>query len=543
MNNFPFKSIRKEQQEYFIIKNQNPNKKFIIAELPTGSGKSGIAITEALNAGNSYLICANKSLQDQYERDFYRENLVSLKGKDNYICQRLTGYTCANGPCTSTSPTAKYVRTECRMKHICPYIEHVENANKAKIFLTNGSLMSTTLHCAIPPMRDKRKLLIFDEVHLLEKFLVDAGSMELNYEYMEKKFAISRFLNSEEINFLKTAELTSGSCTENNKKFIDILKSAINKLHEKEYPAKEETDIKPSKNEIRELLKLFNDSKPKPYLTELNTINDKFNTFEKNENRDWSFEYRPDTKTLIVVPLKVDWVFNQVMLPLADKFLFMSATIIDFKVFCDTLGIKYEDVLPIQINSTFDPKKSPIYIAGNCSTNYKDLQDPDNIAKICNSIRSILAIYPNKKGIIHTGNVKISRFIKEHIKDKRLLVRLDDVTNNIILDKHIKSKNTVLVSSSLQEGVDLKDDLSRFQIIVKLPWLSLADPRTKKLTDQNNKWYSTEMWRRLIQSCGRSTRSSDDSSDTFILDSSFKYNYERSKSYLPQFFKDRLIWK
>jgi len=36
MNNFPFKSIRKEQQEYFIIKNQNPNKKFIIAELPTG---------------------------------------------------------------------------------------------------------------------------------------------------------------------------------------------------------------------------------------------------------------------------------------------------------------------------------------------------------------------------------------------------------------------------------------------------------------------------------------------------------------------------
>ena len=118
MNNFPFKSIRKEQQEYFIIKNQNPNKKFIIAELPTGSGKSGIAITEALNAGNSYLICANKSLQDQYERDFYRENLVSLKGKDNYICQRLTGYTCANGPCTSTSPTAKYVRTECRMKHM-----------------------------------------------------------------------------------------------------------------------------------------------------------------------------------------------------------------------------------------------------------------------------------------------------------------------------------------------------------------------------------------------------------------------------------------
>ena len=100
-----------------------------------------------------------------------------------------------------------------------------------------------------------------------------------------------------------------------------------------------------------------------------------------------------------------------------------------------------------------------------------------------------------------------------------MLVRLDDVTNNIILDKHIKSKNTVLVSSSLQEGVDLKDDLSRFQIIVKLPWLSLADPRTKKLTDQNNKWYSTEMWRRLIQSWGRSTRSSDDSSDTFILDS------------------------
>ena len=61
----------------------------------------------------------------------------------------------------------------------------------------------------------------------------------------------------------------------------------------------------------------------------------------------------------------------------------------------------------------------------------------------------------------------------------------------------------------MAEGVDLKDDLSRFQIVIKMPFDSLADPRIKKLTEMNSNWYSCEMMKKFIQQCGRSTRNKD----------------------------------
>ena len=49
-----------------------------------------------------------------------------------------------------------------------------------------------------------------------------------------------------------------------------------------------------------------------------------------------------------------------------------------------------------------------------------------------------------------------------------------------MLRKHYESKKqTVLISPSLHLGVDLKDDLSRFQVIVKVPYPDLTD---KKIT-------------------------------------------------------------
>ena len=45
-----------------------------------------------------------------------------------------------------------------------------------------------------------------------------------------------------------------------------------------------------------------------------------------------------------------------------------------------------------------------------------------------------------------------------------------------VITKHIDSTEpTVLISPSLHLGLDLKDDLSRFQIIVKVPYGNLGD--------------------------------------------------------------------
>jgi ATP-dependent DNA helicase DinG len=47
--------------------------------------------------------------------------------------------------------------------------------------------------------------------------------------------------------------------------------------------------------------------------------------------------------------------------------------------------------------------------------------------------------------------------------------------DEIIAEHANGTRPTVLISPSLHTGLDLKDDLSRFQIIVKLPYPDLGD--------------------------------------------------------------------
>ena len=90
-------------------------------------------------------------------------------------------------------------------------------------------------------------------------------------------------------------------------------------------------------------------------------------------------------------------------------------------------------------------------------------------------------------------------------------------------------------------GVDLHDDLSRFQIIVKLPYISLADERVKRKMNKNKKWYTCKMLRNLIQECGRSTRNDKDWSVTYILDNAFETTMRYNKNMLPKSFQNRIV--
>jgi Rad3-related DNA helicase len=117
----------------------------------------------------------------------------------------------------------------------------------------------------------------------------------------------------------------------------------------------------------------------------------------------------------------------------------------------------------------------------------------------------------------------------------RLLETNPDVERNEIIDEHFKSsKPTVLISRSLHLGLDLKDDLSRFQIITKVPYPSLGD---RKRSEQ---WYSWQTGLRLVQAYGRSVRCKDDWAATYVLDANLRYFISRNKTIMPQWFIDAI---
>ena len=194
----------------------------------------------------------------------------------------------------------------------------------------------------------------------------------------------------------------------------------------------------------------------------------------------------------------------------------------------------------IEVDSTFDSNKAPIYINTTNKLNKANL--PKMLPTLATQIKSICESHQNEKGIIHTHTMQITEYLQKSLKGDRFLFRDSESKNDSILSKHSKSKEpTVIVSPSMTFGIDLKDSLARFQIIVKAAFLPLGDDRIKRLFDEDKAWYTNKMLVNLVQACGRGIRSKDDHCITYILDGSVYQVVMDNKRHLPKYFIDRFV--
>ena len=120
---------------------------------------------------------------------------------------------------------------------------------------------------------------------------------------------------------------------------------------------------------------------------------------------------------------------------------------------------------------------------------------------------------------------------------RRLIVTDPEIQGDEVIQEHINSaKPTVLISPSLHTGLDLKGDLSRFQIITKVPYPNKGDRWINAKRDLDEDWYYWQTALKLAQAYGRSIRSKEDWAKTYILDSAFSYFLNKNKSILPDWF-------
>jgi hypothetical protein len=88
----------------------------------------------------------------------------------------------------------------------------------------------------------------------------------------------------------------------------------------------------------------------------------------------------------------------------------------------------------------------------------------------------------------------------------------------------------------LPSDLDLKDDLSRFQIITKVPYPDLGDRWINEKRKISGQWYTWQTALRLVQGYGRSIRSKEDWAKTYVLDSAFLPFVRKNKNILPHWF-------
>ena len=120
---------------------------------------------------------------------------------------------------------------------------------------------------------------------------------------------------------------------------------------------------------------------------------------------------------------------------------------------------------------------------------------------------------------------------------RSLIVTDPEIQRDEVVQEHIYAKKpTVLISPSLHTGLDLKEDLSRFQIITKVPYPNKSDRWINAKRNKVPDWYYWQTGLKLIQAYGRSVRSKDDWARTYILDSAFEYFLRKNREILPGWF-------
>lgn len=537
INSFP-EGYDPNPQQVKLLKNIDQaftdGHKFVVCNAPTGSGKSFISKTvgnvadqcskeyrdvvtsylaykRAQGGGYSYedecneeeafgctALTITKALQDQY-KDLFNDVEV-LKGKSNYKCAIDENYTVDIAPCLHLSK----LRDECWGKKCCSYYEQ-----RNKTLTSRFNTLNYNMFFALPEHLKKRQYLICDEASELEDQLVKAFSCVINFEFLQKNEVEVKPLLSKGTNIQKWINNLILSLKDR----IDWLKDAIGSG---------------SKVKGKFLIQKKNE------LIILNNLHSKLSLIIETWY-DSEYIFERDSKTVTFMPLKVDKL-SDYLFRYADKVILMSATIIDPKNFCKSLGIKKYKY--IEAESSFDAKNAPIFCNTKVKLNYYNMQK--NLPKILKQIKDICEFHKNDKGIIHTQNKSITNYLADNLLDSRFLIREPGVRNEAILEQHIGTDDpTVLISPSMAHGVDLKDNLARFQVIIKAPYLPTKDKRIERLMKDDFDWYQNKMLCSLIQACGRGVRSHKDHCITYILDAAIVESVVKNKHKLPKYYLDR----
>ena len=564
---FPFDNIRPNQKKVLdeIDQALKSGFKFIFLEAPTGFGKSAVAITLSRFLGSSHLCTSTKDLQNQYSRDF--PYLYEVKGRNNFSCivkeDMGINESCEYGPCLKDEDYDCLYKTrlsDYEVKSEGTIYENIDiNKYALKKYHDKAKQHSQLVRIDWKPciyyhqkwisMKsshtiynykyflsdlffssgiNKRKLLILDEAHTLESEISSFKNFILNKDNINRFFPKLNLPENKPFDI----ETHIDFCTNLKKQFSDFIDSAERLIENSQ-----------SKRDIN--------------ITDRNLID--AIAYEKNlslfledlqYNKDnWLVTNiiksdRDNKITKIKIePLDVSNYFKDIF----DKgiiSLLMSATILSKDNLCNSIGLKNDKVKFIKVEeSEFSIKHRPIYLMNVAWLNARTMNQ--SLPQISKVIDNLLSVHKNDKGIIHTTSYSQLQFIKNNISKEnssRLIESNPKIDRNEMILKHFQSiKPTVLISPSMFLGVDLKDDLSRFQIIVKVPYPDLTDKRISVLKQRNPKWYEWNTILRLVQAYGRSVRNSDDYANTYILDSNISYILKNGKDMIPKWFSEAIV--
>jgi Rad3-related DNA helicase len=459
-----------------------------VLNVPTGAGKTlisdCIAQWQAASGKRCHLVVPDNMLLAQAEVECAKEAAV-MKAQRFYEC---TWKGLDDKPVKGTRATCPYKSCKKKFTDGCPYMRSLKKWQKSNVRISNYWLV------AAHKMVDKCDVYIMDEAHKFTSYLASLCAKRIWHREMAFPLEAQTYIQIK--NWCQHAleqldHVDKGHPKMNLKIELQILWQELTSDVGKYTVTSTYADYR---------------GHPEPCI-ELRPI----------EVRD-------------ALPLAVNRKTTK-------KMVLLSATFSKWDL--KELGLENNRVLYVNVGSPIPVDRRPVYIKPVLSNRVQDgYRDLDELLKVLTVLQSK---FPTDKGIVHLtysmAREMQRRKIPEELRARLIFHTASDKLAQ--LEKFYASSNGIFIGAGVTEGLDLKHDLARFNVIAKIPWASLVDPVVARKSEEDPMIYSWWAARSVMQAAGRVSRSADDYGQTWILDSSFN---RIPKEQLLQWFTDACIY-
>ena len=466
---------------------------------PTGSGKSliGMVAGEVLRhetdkhdkARFAYLV-SSKQLQDQIIGDF--PEALAMKGRANYPCgmyEKLRADECTH---TETH--------KCEMKYHCPY-----EVQKRKVLASPRQILN--YHYFLTEANyvgrfSDYPFIVSDEGDMVENLLSNFVGLSFT----------RRDLNSLLISPPEYKTAAEGRGVDDwlqwtGRQFMPKVSDQIEIVED------QLNNEQPGSDRYLMLNRR---------LKKLNNLLEKARILKGNVDTEWILETMKDGDDALRWTFQPTWLTNKLANTYfwhhGQKFLLMSATFPPVQVLAKTLGLQPGDITRLEMGSTFPTANRPVILNPVANLSYKTYAE--EIDQTLKEIDRLMEKHKDEKGIIHTVSYKLTDDVMK-LGNWRLVTHNTENRQDV-LDDFIASKEPlVLVSPSFTRGLDLPDDLCRFIIMPKAPFLSLSSKLTSARlwgSGLGSLWYRSMCAQEIVQASGRGVRHDKDWATTYLLD-------------------------
>jgi ATP-dependent DNA helicase DinG len=550
-------------------------KRDIFIQAPTGTGKSLIALEISrllkANGQKSYILTSEKSLQQQYEADCtgkfstHHSDVTSISGIDTYTCD-VNGEKFSLGVCRNLGLSNREAIASMPCAASCGYLTRWDAARQSDRVLMNYSYWLIQMNYVLPKMYksppfNRRDVIVCDEAHKIPDIIESHFACRLNEKIVNRVESIIGALANLGFTFtISTKELQTalkhalghaeGALPAVHHDALKRVYEAYTKLLNSVYEVKSAITAKylplnlspealkqysaKLPREARALFVLADDIKDQHCKVE-----DYTNMIEVHGLRNL-VACNGDSGDRSYHNLSDYNLFHKHFRRHANVRIYMSATL-QPELLIQRWNLNPTTTHIIDIQSDWDPLKSPIVCCATSNMSYGNGRASVDAA--IKKIDRLLDSHNSERGVIHTTTNLIMNTLLANSRHANRLYTYSGTSEKLDLLKRLKElpHDAVLCGPSLYTGIDLSDELARFNIIFKLSFPNVSSQLWSRRYKFQKDVYFGETAAVLEQSAGRSTRHADDYSTTYILDNRAEKFILGNKRYFSKSFLERVL--